>query len=533
VSVRGRRLARKERRALERDAKLSKLRQGTNLRASPGWATVVQALAFVRKELAEIFRQPKLLVLLVVGPFVLLLLFGAGYKDTTIQLRTAFVGPEGSLYEQAVADYADQLDEYLDPQGFTSDEGAAVQRLEDGELDAVVVFPADALDQILGGESAKIKVLHEKLDPFQQAAIEIASRLAVQEVNASVLTAVAGRAQDALAPMDEAASAMTEQAAALSAAVAAGDTAATADAAGTLATTLGDARLLMATSQDVISRLGGADQADQAADVIARLGAAEDEAKAISAGGGGDLTARADELASTMEEVADAIPQVTTVDPAVLVRPFEADTQSIAPVTIEPADYFAPASVVLLLQHLALTLAALSLVRDRELGLLELLRVGPLSSLEILVGKTIAYLVVGLGVGAILIAASVFVLGVPMLGSVLWVAVAVVLLLLASLALGMVLSMISGSETQAVQYAMLTLLAGMFFSGFFLDVSQLATPYRYLSNLLPVTYGISMLQDAMLRGIQPDRWDLVGLGVLVVAYGSLAVLLLRRRLRTE
>ena len=71
--------------------------------------------------------------------------------------------------------------------GFTSDRDAAVGRLEDGELDAVVVFPTDALDQILGGESAKIEVLHEKLDPIQQAAIDIASRLAVQEVNASVL----------------------------------------------------------------------------------------------------------------------------------------------------------------------------------------------------------------------------------------------------------------------------------------------------------------------------------------------------------
>ena len=84
-------------------------------------------------------------------------------------------------------------------------------------------------------------------------------------------------------------------------------------------------------------------------------------------------------------------------------------------------------------------------------------------------------------------------------------AATVALVLLASLALGMVLSMISGSETQAVQYAMLTLLAGLFFSGFVLDVSQLATPYRYISYLLPVTYGIDMLHDVMLRGVAPTR----------------------------
>ena len=126
-----------------------------------------------------------------------------------------------------------------------------------------------------------------------------------------------------------------------------------------------------------------------------------------------------------------------------------------------------------------------------------------------------------------------YVLGVPLQGEVLWVAAIVVLVLLASLSLGMILSMISGSETQAVQFAMLSLLAGMFFSGFFLDVSQLALPYRYVSYLLPVTYGISALQDVMLRGAEPASADLVGLGVLVVVYGSLAVLLLRRRLRVE
>ena len=62
----------------------------------------------------------------------------------------------------------------------------------EGTLDAVVVFPPDALDQILSGQSAQITVLHETLDPFQQAAIDISSRLAVQEVNASVLGAIAG-----------------------------------------------------------------------------------------------------------------------------------------------------------------------------------------------------------------------------------------------------------------------------------------------------------------------------------------------------
>ncbi len=169
-------------------------------------------------------------------------------------------------------------------------------------------------------------------------------------------------------------------------------------------------------------------------------------------------------------------------------------------------------------------------MRDRELGLFELLRVGPLSSWEIVTGKTIAYLIVGLVVGVGLLEAAVHLLGVPLLGSLLWVMGAFGLVLLASLALGTLISLISRTETQAVQWSMLTLLAGLFFSGFVLSLDGLTYPVKAISWLLPVTYGIQILQDVMLRGIAPDSRDLLGLGALVVGYGGLAILLLRRQL---
>ncbi len=73
-------------------------------------------------------------------------------------------------------------------------------------------------------------------------------------------------------------------------------------------------------------------------------------------------------------------------------------------------------------------------------------------------------------------------------------------MLLSSLALGMVFAIISQTESQAVQYAMLALLAGLFFSGFILPIEGLSYPVKVISWLLPVTYGIAGLQDIMLRG---------------------------------
>ena len=90
-------------------------RRARDLRVGGPWATVIQSSAFVRKELAEIVRQPRLILLLIVGPFALLMLFGTGYRSESLGLRTMFVGPPDSVYEDAVADYREMLERFVDP----------------------------------------------------------------------------------------------------------------------------------------------------------------------------------------------------------------------------------------------------------------------------------------------------------------------------------------------------------------------------------------------------------------------------------
>ena len=63
---------------------------------------VLQIAAFVRKEALEIIRQPRLLLTLVFGPFLIMAVFGLGYRDTPDPMRTIFVAPKGSpLLDQA------------------------------------------------------------------------------------------------------------------------------------------------------------------------------------------------------------------------------------------------------------------------------------------------------------------------------------------------------------------------------------------------------------------------------------------------
>lgn len=489
---------------------------------SPVWAIVIRSFAFLRKEVVEIVRQPRLILLLVVGPFALLLMFGFGYGNDSLQKRALFVGPEDSIYADVLVQYEEEFADFIESQGMVSDLADARRRLVAGEVDVVVVFPDDAQMSVMSGERAVVEVLHSQIDPIQQAAVEVAARLAIQEVNATVLAALASEAQAEL----ESAPDYGERLSAQADAIEDGDSDSIDDA----ATDLGRLSVALDGSSIVLSRLDGVEPEllDELAAARSRTAELSDRAENLDGATEADVEAFADDLRT----FATDLENVLVLDPDVLVRPFESHTENVAVDQVTPTDFFTPASLALLLQHLALTFAALSLVRDRRTGLFELMRVGPLSSLEIIVGKIFAYLLVGCVVGAALVAAAVMGLGVSLAGSLGWLAATVVGVLLASLSLGMVLAIFSRTESQAVQFAMLALLAGLFFSGFVLPIETLRYPVKILSWLLPVTYGISSLQDVMLRGTAPSTGIMLGLAALVLGYGLLAVVGLRRRLRT-
>jgi ABC-2 type transport system permease protein len=111
------------------------------------------------------------------------------------------------------------------------------------------------------------------------------------------------------------------------------------------------------------------------------------------------------------------------------------------------------------------------------------------------------------------------------------VAGVIALLVFASLGIGLIISVISDSERQAVQLALLLLLASVFFSGFVLPVDEFHEGVQYLAYTLPVTHGIRLLQDIMLRGDTTAWWQLGVLAALALIFLVLTVILLRRLLR--
>jgi ABC-2 type transport system permease protein len=180
------------------------------------------------------------------------------------------------------------------------------------------------------------------------------------------------------------------------------------------------------------------------------------------------------------------------------------------------------------------------MVRERLLGTVELFRVSPTSPAEIMVGKYVSFmLLIGAIASVLLLMLSndlqiegfALSLGVPILGDWLALTVCIALVIFASVGLGFFISTISRTESQAVQLSMLVLLTSVFFSGFFLSLQSLIEPVRAVSYSLPVTYGISALQDVMLRGTEPNQTLLLGLLALGLAFGLGAFYLFRREFK--
>jgi len=216
------------------------------------------------------------------------------------------------------------------------------------------------------------------------------------------------------------------------------------------------------------------------------------------------------------------------IPPSVVAAPTRAELSNIAPSQPGVLAYFGPAVLALILQHLAVTLVALSLVRERTSGVIELFRIAPVSTTEVLAGKVLAFGLLGSGIAAITVAMLVLAFKVPMLGDPAAIAGTIVLLLVASLGLGLLVATVSDSERQAVQLSLLVLLASVFFSGFVLSIDEFTAPVRAIAFALPVTHGIRLLQDLMLRGGTRETWEFLALGVIALVTLLGAWVLLRR-----
>jgi ABC-2 type transport system permease protein len=483
----------------------------------------IRVSAFFRKEVVEVMRQPRLMLLLVVGPFLILLLFGIGFRNQPRALRTLFVVPPGGPTAQQIRQDATSLGPQLIFEGITQDEASAKRLLRQGKIDLVVVVPAGAYQSIQNNQQVTLTLYYDEVDPFEAQYVQVFGRVYVDEMNRRLLQQAIVEAQKQTESAKAAIEAARADLSALSSATQQHDQAATHRLTQSLD---GHVNKISAAVAAGLGLVQGGDPRPQMvlAEDLTRL---HDDAASLTDPSAPPPTNVA-QLKQDLDNLDAALTEFQRLSPQVLVSPLRSQTQTINSVQPTSLNYFAPSVLVLLLQHVALTLAALSVMRERWVGTTELFRVSPVSAAETLLGKYLSYMLLCGLLAVVLTLLLVYGLGMPMLGD--WSNFAVVIagVMFASLGVGFVISLLVNTVTQAVQFSMMVLLTSVFFSGVFLRLDQIWGPVRVLSWALPTTYGVVLTRDITLYGRSFDPLLVAALIGIGIGLALVSWLLMRR-----
>jgi ABC-2 type transport system permease protein len=173
-----------------------------------------------------------------------------------------------------------------------------------------------------------------------------------------------------------------------------------------------------------------------------------------------------------------------------------------------------------------------AIVRERERGNLELLIATPLGRLELMVGKLLPYVVIGLIQTTIVLVVGSALFTVPVVGSLLHLYAATLMFIAASLGLGLFVSTMAQTQFQAFQLAFVTMLPSILLSGFLFPFEGMPKAAQWLAEVLPLTHFNVMIRGIMLRGADlAEVWPQIAkLGVFLGVMLAIAVARFKKRL---
>jgi ABC-2 type transport system permease protein len=196
---------------------------------------------------------------------------------------------------------------------------------------------------------------------------------------------------------------------------------------------------------------------------------------------------------------------------------------------LEARWFFVPGVIGTLLLVSVITLTAFAVVREREIGTLEQLMVTPISPAELIVGKTLPFLLVGLANVIVVAVAGTLWFQVPFRGNVLVLLLGTTLFLSSALGVGLLISTICSTQQQSFSLAFFFVTPAIMLSGFGYPITSMPTALQYVTNLDPLRFYLVVLRGTFIKG--------VGLGVLwpqmvamtILGAGALTLATLRFR----
>jgi ABC-2 type transport system permease protein len=190
--------------------------------------------------------------------------------------------------------------------------------------------------------------------------------------------------------------------------------------------------------------------------------------------------------------------------------------------SLRAINYMVPGIICVLLMETMVPLTAFSLVRERERGTIEQLVVTPLRASEVLVGKTIPYVFIGLADAVLILTAGTFWFGVPAPQNLGALFLCTMLFIVVALSVGILIATLVTTQQQAALTAQFALVPNVLLSGFMFPIASMPVPMQWFTTILPMRYFLVIVRGIMMKGLGIfDLWDqilpMAALGSVVFA----------------
>ena len=191
-----------------------------------------------------------------------------------------------------------------------------------------------------------------------------------------------------------------------------------------------------------------------------------------------------------------------------------------------------PALVGTILSMTMVIFTSGAIVRERERGNLELLITTPVTRGQLLTGKLLPYVAIGLIQTTLILLVGATLFGVPMVGRLVDLYLGALVFIAAALALGLFISTIARTQFQAFQMAFVTMLPSILLSGFMFPFEGMPAAAQAIAQLLPLTHFVEIIRGIVLRGatLAEMRSPLLKLTLFLLVMFALAIARFRKRL---
>ncbi|MBI4667004.1 MAG: ABC transporter permease [Nitrospinae bacterium] len=211
---------------------------------------------------------------------------------------------------------------------------------------------------------------------------------------------------------------------------------------------------------------------------------------------------------------------------AAMARPMELKTRVWYNPDLKSRNYNVPGVIAFVIMLLSLLLTSMAIVREREIGTIEQLMVTPLKPVELILGKTIPFALIGFLDMFVVITVAVFWFDIPIKGSITLLAGCTAIYLLSTLGIGLFISTIAATQQQALMATFLIFAPSVLLSGFMFPVENMPVFFQYVTLANPLRHFLVIIRGIFLKGIGlealwPQALALLLLGTIFLTLSSM------------